>query len=85
MKLYFYFANLILFSTLEYSDSLVGKTTRYWDCCKVSCSWPYKGKYKNSPLHTGPVACKEGKKVFTLKPLYLERLDKWFLKIYLFK
>ena len=27
-----------------------GKTTRYWDCCKASCSWPGKGSVK--PVNT---------------------------------
>lgn len=33
------------------SDAAAGKTTRYWDCCKGSCSWSGKAPVSN-PVKT---------------------------------
>lgn len=30
--------------------NLLGRTTRYWDCCKPSCGWPGKGPA--NPVHS---------------------------------
>ena len=35
---------LLLLSLLVFSLEKEGFATRYWDCCKPSCSWPDKGK-----------------------------------------
>ncbi|KAF2249421.1 glycoside hydrolase family 45 protein [Trematosphaeria pertusa] len=43
------FLSLSLFITSAFSDP--GKTTRYWDCCKPSCSWPGKAQVSN-PVRT---------------------------------
>jgi hypothetical protein len=32
--------------------SEAGKTTRYWDCCKPSCSWAGKASYRTHPVNT---------------------------------
>jgi len=38
---------------VESQTNAVGKTTRYWDCCKASCGWAGKGSMVNSkPLNT---------------------------------
>ncbi|KFY31178.1 hypothetical protein V493_01325, partial [Pseudogymnoascus sp. VKM F-4281 (FW-2241)] len=29
-----------------------GKTTRYWDCCKPSCSWSDKASFSTGPVET---------------------------------
>lgn len=42
------FASLPL---LVYTQS-TGTTTRYWDCCKASCSWPGKSSAVNQPVNT---------------------------------
>ena len=34
-------------STAIPSSSIAGVTTRYWDCCKPSCSWPGKASVSN--------------------------------------
>ncbi|KAI6216999.1 Cellulase [Aphelenchoides besseyi] len=33
-------------------QSGTGTTTRYWDCCKPSCSWPGKAQFKKGPVQT---------------------------------
>ncbi|KAI6212593.1 Cellulase [Aphelenchoides besseyi] len=33
-------------------QSGTGTTTRYWDCCKPSCSWPGKAQFKTGPVQT---------------------------------
>ena len=37
--------------TVVYGVSKVGKTTRYWDCCKPSCSWSNKAPV-SAPVKT---------------------------------
>jgi hypothetical protein len=32
--------------------SEAGKSTRYWDCCKPSCSWVGKAAYRTNPVKT---------------------------------
>ncbi|KAI6216546.1 Cellulase [Aphelenchoides besseyi] len=33
-------------------QSATGKTTRYWDCCKLSCGWKEHGSFKNGPVQS---------------------------------
>ncbi|CAD5223374.1 unnamed protein product [Bursaphelenchus okinawaensis] len=40
---------LITLIGLAAADS-TGKTTRYWDCCKSSCSWPGKATLSQGPV-----------------------------------
>ncbi|KAF2475587.1 uncharacterized protein BDR25DRAFT_213635 [Lindgomyces ingoldianus] len=43
--------SLILSLPLTHAISGTGKSTRYWDCCKPSCSWPSKANVTN-PVST---------------------------------
>lgn len=40
-------AALLSFLPLSLAASGTGKSTRYWDCCKPSCSWPGKADVSN--------------------------------------
>jgi len=37
-------SNNVATSPITNTKKRVGKTTRYWDCCKPSCAWNYKAK-----------------------------------------
>ena len=41
----------IAFSMLEVGEAARGVTTRYWDCCKPSCSWSGKAQV-SKPVNT---------------------------------
>jgi hypothetical protein len=38
-------------TTVGNNGGTPGVTTRYWDCCKASCGWPYKASV-NNPVKT---------------------------------
>ncbi len=40
--MFFSFCALSLSALIAISECDIGKTTRYWDCCKASCAWPHK-------------------------------------------
>ncbi|KAI6198685.1 Cellulase [Aphelenchoides besseyi] len=43
---------LLPFVLTANGQSGTGTTTRYWDCCKPSCSWPGKAQFKQGPVQT---------------------------------
>jgi hypothetical protein len=52
---------ILVFLTVSVSSQTTGKTTRYWDCCKPSCSWG-----KKAPVTSPARACrKDGVSIMT--------------------
>jgi len=40
-------SDIVATSPISNKKKRVGKTTRYWDCCKPSCAWNYKANVSN--------------------------------------
>jgi len=65
--MFFFFCALSLTTLIVISECDVGKTTRYWDCCKASCAWPHK--FDSIDDHLVRTCTKDGKPIpFEIDP-----------------